>query len=185
MLKFLGPGLGTGFGAAGGSSLDLKNYPPPWEIEICFTAPDDSIPWNFWMNFIVIDEDGEQRGGWTPGVENVPGEKRHKLYGSSVLPIRFDREIPESVLAQKPLRMLIQCVDRQHVRLGFKGAEAEPWHLSQLCSASEVLGKNLGRFDMHCWSSTTGEMYGAPPGCPMYQTFLIDYVRYRDHLTAQ
>lgn len=185
MLKFLGPGLGTGFGAAGGSSLDLKNYPPPWEIEICFTAPDDSIPWNFWMNFIVVDEDGQQRGGWTPGIENFPKERRHKLYGNSMFKLQFDQEIPESVLAHKPLRMLIQCVDRKHVRLGFKGADEEPWCLSQVCDAEQVLGKELGRFDMHCWSSATGEMYGAPPGGPMYQKFLIDYIRYRDQLTVK
>ena len=100
--------------------------------------------------------------------------------------LQFDREIPESVLAHKPLRMLIQCVDRRHVRLGFKGAAEEPWRLSQPYDASQVLGgKNLGRFDMHCWSSATGEMYGAPPGGPMYQKFLIDYIRYRDELTIE
>ena len=38
MLKLLGPGLGTGFGPAGGSSLNLKDYKPPWEIEISFIA---------------------------------------------------------------------------------------------------------------------------------------------------
>ena len=48
MLKLLGPGLGTGFGPAGGSSLKLSDYPPPWEIETSFIAPDDSIPWNYW-----------------------------------------------------------------------------------------------------------------------------------------
>lgn len=28
MLKLLGPGLGTGFGPAGGSALKLSDYPP-------------------------------------------------------------------------------------------------------------------------------------------------------------
>ena len=68
MLKLPGPGLGTGFGVAGGSQLDLKPYPPPWEIEVSLIAPDDTIPWNFFMNFIVIDDQGKQRGGWTPAV---------------------------------------------------------------------------------------------------------------------
>ena len=36
---------------------------------------------------------------------------------------------------------------------------------------------------MHCWSTTTGRMYGAGPGGPMYQKFLIDYVHYRYGLT--
>ena len=61
MLKLLGPGLGTGFGPAGGSSLKLADYPPPWEIETSFIAPDDSIPWNYWMNFIVLDTTGQER----------------------------------------------------------------------------------------------------------------------------
>jgi len=65
MLKLLGPGLGTGFGAAGGSSLSLNDYPPPWEIETNFIAPDDSIPWNYWMNFIVLDPKGRPLGMWT------------------------------------------------------------------------------------------------------------------------
>ena len=37
---------------------------------------------------------------------------------------------------------------------------------------------------MHCWSTTTGRMYGAGPGGPMYQKFLIDYVRYRYGLST-
>ena len=71
MLKLLGPGLGTGFGPAGGSSLKLAHYPPPWEIETSFIAPDDTIPWNYWMNFIVLDKNGKNLGMWTPGVENL------------------------------------------------------------------------------------------------------------------
>ncbi|HLJ10390.1 MAG TPA: hypothetical protein VKU82_04340, partial [Planctomycetaceae bacterium] len=184
-LKFLGPGLGTGFGPAGGSSLDLSIYPPPWEIEICFNAPDDTIPWNFWMNFIVVDKDGKNRGGWTPGIENFPKEKRHKLYGHSLFKLAFDKEISETILAHKPLYMLIQCVDRSHVRLGFKANPADAWLFSKVYDASKDLGMDIGRFDMHDWSSGTGEMYGAPPGGPMYQKFLIDYLHYRYGLSAK
>jgi hypothetical protein len=42
----------------------------------------------------------------------------------------------------------------------------------------------MGGFGMHDWSTTTGRMFGAGPGSPMYQTFLIDYVHYRYGLTA-
>lgn len=184
MLKLLGPGLGTGFGAAGGSSLSLKDYPPPWEIETSFIAPDDSVPWNYWMNFIVLDTKDHPLGGWTPGVLNDPKAKRHRPYPGSSFNLRFDKEIPESILANKPLQMLIQCLDRAHVRLGFRAKSGDPWFLSQIYDVKRELGSEIGAFGMHCWSTTTGRMYAAPAGGPMYQTFLIDYVHYRYGLTA-
>src|SRR5262249_52009904 len=152
------------FGAAGGSSLRLADYPPPWEIETSFIAPDDSIPWNYWMNFIVLDPSGKNVGMWTPGVENDPKAKRHRPYAGATFKVRFDREVPESILAHKPLGMLIQCIDDSHVRLGFRGDAAEPWFLSEPYDVQRELGVRIGTFGMHCWSTTTGRMYGAPPG---------------------
>lgn len=184
MLKMIGPGLGTGFGPAGGSSLKLSDYPPPWEIETSFIAPDDSAPWNYWMNFIVLDKQGRQRGMWTPGVENDPKAKRHSLYPGATFKLRFPREIPESILANKPLGMLIQCLDASHVRLGFRGSPHDAWLLSDVYDTQKDLGFEIGEFGMHCWSTTTGRMYGARPGAPMYQKFLIDYVHYRYGLSV-
>jgi hypothetical protein len=184
MLKLLGPGLGTGFGAAGGSSLSLKDYPPPWEIETNFIAPDDSIPWNYWMNFIVLDPKGRSLGMWTPGVLNDPKTKRHQPFPGATFQVKFDQEVPESILAHKPLAMLIQCLDRSHVRLGFRANPTDPWYLSQIYDVKKNLGSEIGGFGMHCWSTTTGRMYGAPAGGPMYQTFLIDYVHYRYGLST-
>lgn len=184
MLKMLGPGLGTGFGAAGGSELKLSDYPPPWEIETSFIAPDDSIPWNYWMNFIVLDKQGKNLGMWTPGVENDPSAKWHKLYSGATFKLRFDHELPESLLSHKPLAMLIQCIDDEHVRLGFRAKPSDPWFLSEIYDVRKDLGAPIGAFGMHCWSTTTGRMYGARPGGPMYQHFLIDYIHYRYGLTA-
>jgi hypothetical protein len=184
MLKLLGPGLGTGFGAAGGSSLKLSDYPPPWEIETSFTPPADSAPWNYWMNFILVDKRGKNLGMWTPGVENDSKAKRHSVFNIGALKIRFEPEVPESVLASKPLTMLIQCIDDSHVRLGFRGKAADPWVLSEVCDVKEATGSEIGEFGMHCWSTTTGRMYGARPGSPMYQKLLVDYVRYRYGLST-
>jgi len=183
-LELLGPGLGTGFGAAGGSSLNLADYPPPWEVETSFIAPDDSIPWNYWMNFILLDKDGRSLGMWTPGVENDTRTRRHRPFSGATFKLRFDPEVPEPVLAHKPLSMLIQCIDPGHVRLGFRAKSEDPWILSQVHDARQDLGTNIGAFGMHCWSTTTGRMYGARPGGPMYQKFLVDYVRYRYGLSA-
>lgn len=184
MLKLLGPGLGTGFAAAGGSSLKLSDYPPPWEIETSFIAPDDSIPWNYWMNFIVLDKQGQSLGMWTPGVENDPQAGRHRPYPGATFKLRFPSEVPESILSHKPLGMLIQCLDDSHVRLGFRAKPGDPWFLSEVYDAGKELGRPIGEFGMHCWSTTTGRMYGARPGGPMYQKFLIDYVHYRYGLSA-
>ena len=54
----------------------------------------------------------------------------------------------------------------------------DPWFFSRVLDVGKVLGKEIGRFDMHDWSIATGEMYGAPPGGPMYQKLLVDYVHY-------
>jgi len=178
-LTLIGTGSGTGFGPVGGSSLNLNHYPPPWEIEICFTAPDDTIPWNFWMNFVLMDDEGMNRGMWTPGVENFPDEGRHGLFQTGQLRTLFEPPVPESVLAHKPLRMLIQCLDSRRVRLGFKAEPEDSWNLSKIYDTKKELGFDIGAFGMHCWSTTTGRTWGARPGCPMYQRFLIDYIHYR------
>ncbi|MCH2125338.1 MAG: hypothetical protein MK165_11120 [Pirellulaceae bacterium] len=185
MLKLLGPGLGTGFGVAGGSQLDLKNYPPPWEIEVCFEAPDDDIPWNFFMNFIVVDDQGKQRGLWLPGVQNNPQAGKYTLFRESLFKLEFEHELSATVFGHKPLRMLIQCIDERHVRLGFRSDPKAPWSLSRICDVGEILGTGIGMFGMHNWSTVTGRMYGAPPGGPMYQTFLIDYIHYRYGLSVK
>ena len=135
------------------------------------------------MNFILFDTHGKQRGMWTPGVENVPGEKRHRLYPGANFNVRFDHELPESVLAAKPLQMLIQCTDASHVRLGFRASDNEKWLLSESLTRPKPWQSDRA-FGMHCWSTTTGKMYGAPAGGPMYQKFLVDYVHYRYGLTA-
>jgi hypothetical protein len=183
MMKSIGPGLGTGFCAAGGSSLKLSDYPPPWEIETSFIGPDDSAPWNYWMNFITIDKEGKNRGMWTPGVENDAKAKTLRVFPGASFNLRFPPEVSNELLSKRPLSMLIQCIDASHVRLGFRADSKSPWIFSDVYDVKKELGYELGAFDMHCWSTTTGRMYGARPGSPMYQKILVDYIRYRYGLT--
>jgi hypothetical protein len=112
-------------------------------------------------------------------VENDPKAKRHRPYPGATFKVRFKDEVPEQILARKPLGMLIQCIDDAHVRLGFRASANDPWFMSEVYDVEKELGAKLGAFGMHCWSTTTGRMYGAPAGGPMYQKFLIDYVHYR------
>jgi hypothetical protein len=180
-----------------GIRFDLDTYPPPWEIEIAFTCPDDTIPWNFALNLGVWDEMKQTRKGWWhPGVQNIPGEKRHRhtnqVFGggglagkTSYFNLAFEEDPPESIMAAKPLYMLIQIVDRSHVRLGFRASREDPWYLSKRYDVTPVLGGPIGMFDQHAWSTVTGERWGAPPGGPMYQRFLVDYIYYRFGLSAE
>ena len=181
----IGPGCGTGFGALEGAPLDLSIYPPPWEIEIGFIPPDDSAPWNFWMNWQIRDKNDKIVGSWHPGIQNDPKEKRHKLY-PSVFKVEFAPPVPEAILSHKPLYMLIQVIDSTHVRMGFKARIEDPWYLSKIYDCRDALkGSEIGILWQHCWGSITGRRWGAQPGTPMYQTFLIDYVHYRYGLSAK
>jgi len=136
------------------------------------------------MNFIVLDKEGHNRGMWTPGVENDSKAKRHRPFPGATFKLRFKHEVPESILAHKPLGMLIQCLDASHVRLGFRATSSDPWFLSEIYDVKQDLGFEIGEFGMHCWSTTSGRTWGSRPGGPMYQQFLIDYVHYRYGLST-
>ena len=131
------------------------------------------------MNFIVVDKEGKTRGMWTPGIENDPKAKTHRVFPGASFQLKFPASISNELLSKKPVSMLIQCLDDSHVRLGFRGKPEDSWVFSDVFDVKKELGYELGAFDMHCWSTTTGRMYGARPGSPMYQKILVDYVRYR------
>ena len=194
-MTLIGSSCATGFGPLGGSELELSRYPPPWEIEIAFIAPDDTIPWNFWMNWQVADQHGNWKTTWQPGVQNFPEVGKHR-YIDRVQPsydkvhdhsinIVFDQEPPESILSAKPLTMLIQIVDPSHVRIGFRARKGDPWYLSQPCDVTDALDGPIGKLGQHAWGTVTGRAFGAPPGSPMFQKFLIDSIEYRYGLSTE
>jgi hypothetical protein len=188
-LTMIGSPCAKGVAPVGGSELDLSMYKPPWEIEIAFSAPDDTIPWNWWMNWQIFDRDGKPSSFWHPGVQNFPGEDCHRYtnvfqptFDSEVpapIDVIFDPEIPESILSAKPLSMLIQVIDPSHVRVGFRANQQAPWYFSRVCDVEPSLGGPIGKFGQHAFSTKTGREFGAPPGSPMFQRFIIDYIDYR------
>ena len=200
----MGPAQGTGIAPVGGDLFNLDLYPPPWEMEICFEAPDDSVPWNFWMNFQPVTSGG-RRLAWHPGVQNLPKEKKHVYLGdwrasqgkipSGTLParganafdVKFDPPVPESILSRKPLYMLLQWIDKTHVRVGFKAKPGDSWYLSQIYDCAEILnGEEFkGNFMQADWSTTTGRRRTGMGGSPMYKQILINYIHYRYGLTAR
>jgi hypothetical protein len=190
-----GPSLATGIAPVGGDYMNLSVYKPPWEAEICFIAPDDTIPWNFFMNFAPVAKSGRHLT-WHPGIQNLPKDRRHyyinsgfaqlgSAHAAGVFNVAFEKEIPESILGHKPLFMLIQWLDLSHVRVGFKAKREDPWYLSSVYDYSQVThGEDLVDFAQMDWTTSTGRAWGGMDGCPMYQKFLIDYIHYRYGLSA-
>jgi len=166
--------------------VELDKFEPPLELEIGFVAPDDSIPWNLWHSIGIIDE----RGGshyWSPTIQNIPGKGRfyvnsvsqdpYELAENPDVDIRFAEEVPQSVMTHEPLRMLIQFMDKSHIRVGLRGPDTEPWHFSEPFDTSEQWGE-IEKFSLPCPGSTVG-LKGAKVGnYPRHLRFLIDYIRY-------
>jgi hypothetical protein len=181
----LGPSLPSGMAHVSGDLMNISLYPPPWEIEICVSAPDDGIPWNFYMNFAMRTNLG--RGIlWYPGVQNFPSQSKHSVTNAN-FNVVFDPPAPESILSHKPSYMLVQWIDLSHVRLAFKANAQDAWYFSQIFDystimhTSETISGNLIQSD---WSTTSGSEWGGLDGCPIYQKFMIDYVHYRYGLTS-
>lgn len=88
-------------------------------------------------------------------------------------------DVPEEILANKPLYMLFQMVDRSRVRIGFKARKEDSWFLSNDFDLGKLIGGNVGVLAESNFGITTGNHWDLPPGSPMYQTYLIDYIYYR------
>ena len=199
-LTLMGPSQGAWWGSNGAYNMDLNTYPPPWEIETCFIASDDNVPWNMYLIMQAVGKNGK-KVTWQPGIQNYPAQKRHHFVnapfkessfdihfkpGELYTPVNWTFEVPESILAHKPLYWLIQMVDKSHVRMGFRKSLTEPWHLSKVWNLSEYLDDaEVAVFNTHCWGTVTGRHFNLPPGSPMYQQFLIDYVHYRYGLSVK
>jgi hypothetical protein len=55
--------------------------------------------------------------------------------------LEFEPDVPESILGQKPLYMLVQIFDSSHVRVGFRGKTTNPWYLSKVFDTVKSFGK--------------------------------------------
>jgi len=175
------------------AGIDLTKFEPPIEFETSFIAGDDNIPWNVWWTFNLFDEDGGGLGqGWGPGVQNIPGKGRHfinsfswepdKIAESKIMNVEFVPEIPQAILQSKPLTMLIQVLDRSHVRIGFRGKDSEGWTFSETIDTVANFGKKIGSIGYPCLASMQGRQGAKGWGVgnyPGYQKLLIDYVHLR------
>jgi hypothetical protein len=190
-----------------GQRVDLtkKKDFPGYEMELGWIPPDDeTFPWKLYLTSVAmwtesgrkVGYGGDDPGGWTPGVAYFPKEKRHRFvnYGNvagtnSRIDVKFDPEVPESILGHKPLYMLMQIPDSSHLRLGFKANKGDPWYLSKPFDVSKVFGEKIGSFDpfVCIWGGVSKGTEGGASGIgnfPRYPRFLIDYVRYGKGLTT-
>lgn len=187
-MTLVGVGLGTGFGPVGGAEFDLTTYPPPWEIETAFIPP-RSGPWNYYLSFVLYDQKNTQRGFWNPGLVSNGKDNRHDyvnmLGGKSLIDVQFDAPLPDEIATASPIYFLIQVLSTSQFRVGLKAKPEDHWYFSQPFDGQEALDGPVSRLGMGCWSTVTGRNWGGLPGSPMYQTFLIDYIKYRYGLTKQ
>jgi len=175
-----------------GGVIDFtKHKKPPFEIEIGFVAPDERMPWNLMWTLGLYDEK-DKFYPWTPGLQGAPGRgikffnkwsmDPAKVEDNPVINLEFEPPLPQSILAHKPLYMLIQVVDEYHVRVGFKANKADRWTFSRAFDSSKVFGK-IAKLAYPCLVSYTGRNVGGKGwgvgNYPGYQKFLFDYWHYR------
>jgi len=180
----------------GVNSMDLKAFNPPLEMEMAFTGPDTTVPWNIWLTPTLLDGHGKNLGqGWNPGVQNIPGtgiryinafQHSDKFTESPTINVEFDKPVPESILRHQPIYMLIQIIDKSHVRIGFRANKTDKWYLSKAFDTEKAFG-TIGEIQTPCIASFQG-VPGEPGwgigNYPSYQQLLIDYVHFRYGLST-
>jgi hypothetical protein len=177
-----------GQNAAGMGYIELDKFPPPLETEVAFICPDDTIAWNFWHSLALIDTQGVAHG-WSPGIQNIPGKGRfyinshpsdpEVLVENKEVNVVFEGGVPEALLLHEPLRMLLQFIDANHIRVGLRGDESDPWFFSETLETPWTISK----FQLPCPVSFTSQKGSGVGNYPHFQQILIDYVRYRRELS--
>jgi hypothetical protein len=172
-------------------------FKQPWEVELCFIAPDDSIPWNLFMDWYVFDSNDKQVVSWLPGIANIPGQghsvgslisesyqsgdkinrgRVKKMCAGGDFGPQFTERVPESVLAHKPLYLLFRVIDSRHLQMGVKADSKDKWILTPVWKCPYEIA-SLGD---SCISTFTGI-----DGAPAYQQFLIDYWHCREGVSLE
>ena len=101
--------------------------------------------------------------------------------------VEFDPEVPQAIMGQDHLYMLIQVIDPSHLRIGFRGDAADPWYFSEILDTQQTIG-TLTKLGTPCLISFQGvpQKRGWEMGnYPEYHKFHVDYIHYRFGLTDQ
>src|SRR5262249_8896472 len=173
-----------------GDAIDLARFQPPIEFETSFIAPDDTLPWNLWWTFNLFDSEGKNLGqGWNPGVQNISGQGRFfinhfgfdpkRVAKGPLLNLEFDPPLSQSLLAARPLSMIVQVASDSRLRVGFRSSKDQPWTFSKVFDTQQALGKKIGKIGYPCLASMQGKQGDRGWGVgnyPSYQRFLFDFV---------
>ena len=172
-------------------SVDFSVRKPPFEIETSFIPPGDDSAWNLWWNVGMFDQD-DKFHPWQPGLKFIPGKgvrffdvfnvEPDQISRNDTLNLQFQDRFPELPTGKKPIGMLIQIPDENHLRIGFRTDEDSPWVFSSTFDAGKAFG-GIARFSYPCLVSFTGRGVGfkgwGTGNWPNFQKFQIDYLRYR------
>lgn len=178
---------------AGGVDFSVRK--PPFEIETSFIPPGADSAWNLWWNVGVYDTQ-QKFHAWQPGLKFIP-EKGVRFFDvfnvepdqisrNRELDLSFAAGFPNMSAGGKPIGMLIQIPDANHLRIGFRPDSKSPWIFSSTFDAGKAFG-GIARFSYPCLVSFTGRGVGGKGwgsgNYPGFQKFQIDYVRFRYGLT--
>jgi len=178
---------------AGG--VDFAVRKPPFEIETSFIAPGDDAAWNLWWNVGMFDK-AKKFHQWQPGLKFIPGKgvrffdvfnvEPDQVSRNRELNLQFAAGFPKLPVGGKPIGMLIQIPDADHLRVGFRRDAKSPWVFSSPFDAGKAFG-GIAKFAYPCLVSFTGRGVGGKGwgsgNYPGFQKFRIDYVRFRYGLT--
>lgn len=167
--------------------MDLRDFPPPWEMEACILPPSDRWNWDFDLGFGFLARDGKDLGYWYPGVRNLPVSKRREYFSlAGNVPIQFNPPLDAQAIGGDRICMLVQFLDDSHVRVGFRARPEDRWHFSGITDLRKILGQPVERLQFVAWNAACGDPpKGEHVGFPLYQQYRWDYIRYRYGTTKE
>jgi hypothetical protein len=107
--------------------------------------------------------------------------KDFNINAAHAINVAFEKPLPQSLLAHKPLCMVVQLIDASHVRVGFKANRTDTWLFSKPYDTTSLFGKiaNIQLPEFVSTQGNQGEKGWGAGNYPYFQQFLIDYVHLR------
>jgi hypothetical protein len=172
--------------------ISVDEYPIPWEFHLGFGQSQSSE-----NSRVGSGMPHEDPGCWHAGVQYFPEERRYRFINIDAGPleikrnpninIEFEPELPESILAHRPVYTLVQILDSSRLRVGFRTEKTAPWYFSKVFDTVQTFGK-IGKFNLHtCFTGSVSNRNLRGWGIgnfPRYPRFLVDYVRYGKGLST-
>jgi hypothetical protein len=108
-------------------------------------------------------------------------KKVFKIETQHNINVHFEKDLPQSIVAHKPVYILVQLLDEHRVRVGFKAKRVDPWTFSKPFDTTKLFGP-IAKIQLPEFASKQGdhgEMGWGAGNYPYFQQFLIRYVHIR------